>query len=113
VDDGGRQFKLQRKPTGDGFQWGVSRLAALPPEWADRLILHGARFSFGEEPPPGCLQFEEIGSGVGEIFTLNQVATVSSTWKIALLDTPPHSKDARNHSSNLHSSPLYAGRIKG
>src|SRR5207244_2125259 len=69
----------------------------------------------GDEPPSGfAFNSEEIGSGVGEIFTLNQVR--DGQFHVEQLPCWITHTTQRTHEiirANLHRSPLYAGRIKG
>ncbi len=69
----------------------------------------------GDEPPSGfSFNSEEIGSGVGEIFTLNQVR--DGQFHVEQLPCWITHTTQRTHEiirANLHRSPLYAGRIKG
>ena len=69
----------------------------------------------GDEPPFGfAFNSEEIGSGVGEIFTLNQVH--GGQFHVEQLPCWITHTTQKTHEiirANLHRSPLYAGRIKG
>jgi tRNA uridine 5-carboxymethylaminomethyl modification enzyme len=69
----------------------------------------------GDEPPPGfTFNPDEIGSGVGEIFTLNRVR--DGEFHVEQLPCWITHTTQNTHEiirSNLHRSPLYAGRIKG
>ena len=69
----------------------------------------------GDEPPLGfAFNSEEIGSGVGEIFTLNQVR--DGQFHVEQLPCWITHTTQKTHEiirANLHRSPLYAGRIKG
>src|SRR6266699_670954 len=69
----------------------------------------------GDEPPSGfAFNSEEIGSGVGEIFTLNQVH--GGQFHVEQLPCWITHTTQKTHEiirANLHRSPLYAGRIKG
>jgi tRNA uridine 5-carboxymethylaminomethyl modification enzyme len=69
----------------------------------------------GDEPPSGfAFNLEEIGTGVGEIFTLNHVRDGKfhveqlPCW---ITHTTPNTHDIIR--ANLHKSPLYSGRIQG
>src|SRR6187399_2507563 len=69
----------------------------------------------GDEPPCGfSFHLDEIGTGIGEIFTLNRLSDGQfhveqlSCWITHTTETT-HEIIRRN----LHRSPLYAGRIKG
>ena len=69
----------------------------------------------GDEPPSGfAFNLEEIGTGVGEIFTLNHVrggkfhVEQLPCW---ITHTTPNTHDIIR--ANLHKSPLYSGRIQG
>src|ERR1700758_2751073 len=69
----------------------------------------------GDEPPSGfAFNPEEIGTGAGEIFTLNSVRD----GKFHVEQLPcwiTHTTQATHEiiRANLHRSPLYAGRIQG
>src|SRR6266487_4531311 len=69
----------------------------------------------GDGPPSGfAFNSEEIGSGVGEIFTLNQVR--DGQFHVEQLPCWINHTTQKTHEiirANLHRSPLYAGRIKG
>lgn len=69
----------------------------------------------GDEPPSGfTFNPDEIGSGVGEIFTLNRVR--DGEFHVEQLPCWITHTTQNTHEiirSNLHRSPLYAGRIKG
>ena len=69
----------------------------------------------GDEPPSGfAFNSEAIGSGVGEIFTLNQVR--DGQFHVEQLPCWITHTTQKTHEiirANLHRSPLYAGRIKG
>jgi tRNA uridine 5-carboxymethylaminomethyl modification enzyme len=69
----------------------------------------------GDEPPPGfSFNPEEIGSDVGETFTLNRVR--HGQFHVEQLPCWITHTTQRTHEiirANLHRSPLYAGRIKG
>jgi len=69
----------------------------------------------GDEPPSGfAFNSEEIGSGVAEIFTLNQVR--DGQFHVEQLPCWITHTTQKTHEiirANLHRSPLYAGRIKG
>jgi tRNA uridine 5-carboxymethylaminomethyl modification enzyme len=69
----------------------------------------------GDEPPSGfAFNSEEIGSGVGEIFTLNRVR--GGQFHVEQLPCWITHTTQKTHEiirANLHRSPLYAGRIKG
>src|SRR5216117_2228642 len=69
----------------------------------------------GDEPPSGfAFNSEEIGSGVGEIFTLNQIR--DGQFHVEQLPCWITHTTQKTHEivrANLHRSPLYAGRIKG
>src|SRR6266704_2604467 len=69
----------------------------------------------GDEPPLGfAFNSEEIGSGVGEIFTLNQVRDCQfHVEQLPCWITHTTQKTHEIIRANLHRSPLYAGRIKG
>ena len=69
----------------------------------------------GDEPPSGfAFNSDEIGSGVGEIFTLNRVR--DGQFHVEQLPCWITHTTQKTHEiirANLHRSPLYAGRIKG
>src|SRR6266568_492614 len=69
----------------------------------------------GDEPPSGfAFNSEEIGSGVGETFTLNRVR--DGQFHVEQLPCWITHTTQKTHEiirANLHRSPLYAGRIKG
>src|SRR5437773_1551043 len=68
----------------------------------------------GDEPPSGfAFNSDEIGSGVGEIFTLNRVR--DGQFHVEQLPCWLTNTTQKTHEiirANLHSSPLYAGRIQ-
>ena len=69
----------------------------------------------GDDPPSGfAFNPEEIGSGAGEIFTLNRVR--GGQFHVEQLPCWITHTTQKTHEiirSNLHRSPLYAGRIQG
>jgi tRNA uridine 5-carboxymethylaminomethyl modification enzyme len=69
----------------------------------------------GDEPPSGfTFNPEEIGTGVGEIFTLNRVR--DGQFHVEQLPCWITHTTQKTHEiirANLHRSPLYAGRIQG
>jgi tRNA uridine 5-carboxymethylaminomethyl modification enzyme len=69
----------------------------------------------GDEPPSGfAFNLEEIGTGAGEIFTLNRV--LDGQFHVEQLPCWITHTTQKTHEiirSNLHRSPLYTGRIKG
>jgi tRNA uridine 5-carboxymethylaminomethyl modification enzyme len=69
----------------------------------------------GDEPPSGfAFNSDEIGSGVGEIFTLNRVR--DGQFHVEQLPCWITYTTQETHEiirANLHRSPLYAGRIHG
>src|SRR4029450_5718338 len=69
----------------------------------------------GDEPPSGfALNLEEIGTGVGEIFTLNRVR--GGRFHVEQLPCWITYTTPKTHEiirANLHNSLLYAGRIQG
>jgi tRNA uridine 5-carboxymethylaminomethyl modification enzyme len=69
----------------------------------------------GDEPPSGfTFNPEEIGAGVGEIFTLNRVRDGQfHVEQLPCWITHTTEKTHQIIRANLHRSPLYAGRIKG
>jgi tRNA uridine 5-carboxymethylaminomethyl modification enzyme len=69
----------------------------------------------GDEPPSGfSFNSDEIGSGVGEIFTLNRGRDGQfHVEQLPCWITQTNQKTHEIIRTNLHRSPLYAGRIKG
>jgi tRNA uridine 5-carboxymethylaminomethyl modification enzyme len=69
----------------------------------------------GDDPPSGfAFNPEEIGSGAGEIFTLNRVC--GGQFHVEQLPCWITHTTQKTHEiirANLHRSPLYAGRIQG
>jgi tRNA uridine 5-carboxymethylaminomethyl modification enzyme len=69
----------------------------------------------GDEPPSGfAFNLEEIGTGTGEIFTLNRVR--DGQFHVEQLPCWITHTTQKTHEiirANLHRSPLYTGRIKG
>jgi tRNA uridine 5-carboxymethylaminomethyl modification enzyme len=69
----------------------------------------------GDEPPTGfSFNPEQIGAGVGEIFTLNRIR--NGEFHVEQLPCWITHTVRKTHEiirANLHRSPLYAGRIKG
>jgi tRNA uridine 5-carboxymethylaminomethyl modification enzyme len=69
----------------------------------------------GDEPPSGfTFNPEEIGAGIGEIFTLNRIR--DGQFHVEQLPCWITHTTEKTHEiirTNLHRSPLYAGRIKG
>ena len=69
----------------------------------------------GDKPPSGfAFNSQEIGSGVSEIFTLNQVR--NGQFHVEQLPCWITHTTQKTHEiirANLHRSPLYAGRIRG
>src|SRR5512133_1398692 len=69
----------------------------------------------GDEPPPTfAFEAEEIGDGRGEIFTLNSLH--GGKFHVEQLPCWITATTPKTHEvirTNLHRSPLYAGRIKG
>src|SRR6266853_1470390 len=69
----------------------------------------------GDEPPSGfAFNSDEIGSGVGEIFTLNRVR--DGQFHVEQLPCWITHTTQKTHGiirANLHRSPLYTGRIQG
>jgi len=69
----------------------------------------------GDEPPSGfAFNLEEIGTGAGEIFTLNRIR--DGQFHVEQLPCWITHTTQKTHEiirANLHRSPLYAGRIKG
>jgi tRNA uridine 5-carboxymethylaminomethyl modification enzyme len=69
----------------------------------------------GDEPPPTfAFEAEEIGDGRGEIFTLNSLH--DGKFHVEQLPCWITATTPKTHEvirTNLHRSPLYAGRIKG
>jgi tRNA uridine 5-carboxymethylaminomethyl modification enzyme len=75
----------------------------------------GCAIQLGDEPPCGfTFHPEEIGTGFGEIFTLNSVRR--GQFHVEQLPCWITRTTQRTHDiirANLHRSPLYAGRISG
>src|SRR4029079_18115411 len=69
----------------------------------------------GDEPPCGfSFHLDEIGIGIGEIFTLNRLSDGQfhvEQWPCWITHTTETTHEIIRR--NLHRSPLYAGRIKG
>src|SRR6476620_10116368 len=69
----------------------------------------------GDEPPVGfAFNLEELGTGAGEIFTLNPIR--DGRFHVEQLPCWITHTTQKTHEvirANLHRSPLYAGRIKG
>jgi tRNA uridine 5-carboxymethylaminomethyl modification enzyme len=69
----------------------------------------------GDQPPSGfAFNLEELGTGAGEIFTLNRIR--DSQFHVEQLPCWITHTTQKTHEivrANLHRSPLYAGRIKG
>ena len=100
---------------GMGFQ--VGRFKTGTPCRLNRRSIDFAQCSIqlGDEPPSGfTFNPEEIGAGVGEIFTLNCVH--DGQFHVEQLPCWITHTTQKTHEiirSNLHRSPLYAGRIQG
>ena len=98
-----------------GFQ--VGRFKTGTPCRLNRRSIDFARCSiqFGDEPPSGfAFDLKEIGTGVGEIFTLNRVR--GGQFHVEQLPCWITHTTQETHEiirANLHRSPLYAGRIHG
>jgi tRNA uridine 5-carboxymethylaminomethyl modification enzyme len=98
-----------------GFQ--VGRFKTGTPCRLNGRSIDFARCSIqlGDEPPPGfSFNPEEIGTGAGEIFTLNRVR--GGKFHVEQLPCWITHTNPKTHEiirANLHRSPLYAGRIKG
>ena len=69
----------------------------------------------GDEPPSGfSFNPEEIGSGAGEVFTLNRVRNGKfHVEQLPCWITHTTQKTHEIIGANLHRSPLYTGRIRG
>jgi tRNA uridine 5-carboxymethylaminomethyl modification enzyme len=69
----------------------------------------------GDQPPSGfTFNLEELGTGAGEIFTLNRIR--DGQFHVEQLPCWITHTTQKTHEiirANLHRSPLYAGRIKG
>jgi tRNA uridine 5-carboxymethylaminomethyl modification enzyme len=69
----------------------------------------------GDQPPSGfAFNLEELGTGAGEIFTLNRIR--DGQFHVEQLPCWITHTTQKTHEiirANLHRSPLYAGRIKG
>jgi len=98
-----------------GFQ--VGRFKTGTPCRLNRRSIDFARCSIqlGDEPPSGfSFNPEEIGTALGEIFTLNRVR--DGQFHVEQLPCWITHTTLKTHEiirANLHRSPLYAGRIKG
>ena len=98
-----------------GFQ--VGRFKTGTPCRLNARSIDFARCSIqpGDEPPSGfAFNPEEIGTGDGEIFTLNRVR--GDKFHVEQLPCWITHTTQKTHEiirANLHRSPLYAGRIKG
>jgi tRNA uridine 5-carboxymethylaminomethyl modification enzyme len=98
-----------------GFQ--VGRFKTGTPCRLNARSIDFARCSIqhGDEPPSGfAFNLEEIGTGVGEIFTLNRVR--GGQFHVEQLPCWITHTTQNTHEiirANLHRSPLYAGRIQG
>ena len=69
----------------------------------------------GDQPPSGfAFNLEELGTGAGEIFTLNRIRDGQfHVEQFPCWITHTTQKTHEIIRANLHRSPLYAGRIKG
>jgi tRNA uridine 5-carboxymethylaminomethyl modification enzyme len=98
-----------------GFQ--VGRFKTGTPCRLNRRSIDFARCSIqlGDEPPCGfSFNPEEIGTGVGEIFTLNRVCEGQfHVEQLPCWITHTTQKTHEIIQANLHRSPLYTGRIQG
>src|SRR5260370_22010756 len=98
-----------------GFQ--VGRFKTGTPCRVNGRSIDFARCSIqpGDEPPSGfAFNPEEIGTGVGEVFTLNRVR--DGQFHVEQLPCWITHTTQETHEiirTNLHTSPLYAGRIQG
>jgi tRNA uridine 5-carboxymethylaminomethyl modification enzyme len=98
-----------------GFQ--VGRFKTGTPCRVNERSIDFARCSIqpGDEPPSGfAFNPEEIGTGVGEVFTLNRV--LDGRFHVEQLPCWITHTTQETHEiirANLHRSPLYAGRIQG
>jgi tRNA uridine 5-carboxymethylaminomethyl modification enzyme len=98
-----------------GFQ--VGRFKTGTPCRLNARSIDFARCSIqlGDEPPSGfAFDLEELGSDVGEIFTLNRVR--GGQFHVEQLPCWITHTSQKTHEiirANLHRSPLYAGRIQG
>src|SRR5437016_6267481 len=98
-----------------GFQ--VGRFKTGTPCRLNRRSIDFTRCSIqlGDKPPSGfAFNSQEIGSGVSEIFTLNQVR--NGQFHVEQLPCWITHTTQKTHEiirANLHRSPLYAGRIQG
>ena len=98
-----------------GFQ--VGRFKTGTPCRLNRRSIDFSRCSIqlGDKPPSGfAFNSQEIGSGVSEIFTLNQVR--NGQFHVEQLPCWITHTTQKTHEiirANLHRSPMYAGRIKG
>jgi tRNA uridine 5-carboxymethylaminomethyl modification enzyme len=98
-----------------GFQ--VGRFKTGTPCRLNARSIDFARCSIqlGDEPPCGfAFNPDEIGTGIGEIFTLNRVrAGGFHVEQLPCWITHTTQKTHEIIRANLHRSPLYAGRIRG
>jgi tRNA uridine 5-carboxymethylaminomethyl modification enzyme len=98
-----------------GFQ--VGRFKTGTPCRVNGRSIDFARCSIqpGDEPPSGfAFNPEEIGTGVGEVFTLNRVRDGQfHVEQLACWITHTTQETHEIIRTNLHRSPLYAGRIQG
>jgi tRNA uridine 5-carboxymethylaminomethyl modification enzyme len=98
-----------------GFQ--VGRFKTGTPCRLNARSIDFARCSIqlGDEPPCGfAFNPEEIGTGIGQIFTLNRVR--GGQFHVEQLPCWITHTTQKTHEiirANLHRSPLYAGRIQG
>src|SRR5437667_4867391 len=98
-----------------GFQ--VGRFKTGTPCRLNKRSIDFTRCSIqlGDEPPSGfAFDLEEIGTGVGEIFTLNRIR--DGQFHVEQLPCWITHTTRKTHEiirANLHRSPLYAGRIQG
>jgi tRNA uridine 5-carboxymethylaminomethyl modification enzyme len=98
-----------------GFQVGRFKTGTPCRLNARSIDFTNCSIQLGDEPPPGfAFNPEEIGTGDGEIFTLNRVQ--GGEFHVEQLPCWITHTTEKTHEiirANLHKSPLYAGRIKG
>jgi tRNA uridine 5-carboxymethylaminomethyl modification enzyme len=77
------------------------------------IDLSRCAIQLGDEPPPRFSFFAEEGAGKDDVFTLNDLEGEFHVEQIPcwITETTPHTHSIIR--SNLHRSPLFAGRIKG
>src|SRR6516162_5888754 len=98
-----------------GFQVGRFKTGTPCRLNARSIDFTNCSIQLGDDPPSGfAFNPEEIGTGDGEIFTLNRVQ--GGEFHVEQLPCWITHTTEKTHEiirANLHKSPLYAGRIKG